>query len=627
MQPLSQLNQLSRQALVPLRSLLAHSPRLKAAVLKLPGSAVLTHIVRGPSLSRVYYDWTLRSDTVDVGSRELIVQQISRMTVKPRIAVVMPVYDPPADFLRACIESVRSQLWQEWQLCIADDASPSPHVTQVLEEYKHDRRVQVIRREQNGHISAATNSALELVEADWVALLDHDDLLPEHALYRVALEILSHPAAQVIYSDEDKIDGDGRRGSPYLKPDFDPDLLLGHNMVSHLGVYRRDLLDQLGGLRIGFEGSQDYDLALRAVAAVGPRKVRHIPNVLYHWRQQSGIQESFSEGSHSRCVSVARLAIKEHLIERGRVGASVESAPGFPDWTRVVWNVPSPAPLVSIVLLIEEDQVYEAVKDLRGTTDYTSIEVLVPLSHSPTSAPSEKVTLISAIEANCWSSRVNQAVAKASGEIIVILARDTMPLERGWLRELVSQSLREEIGIVGGKIISTDGRIIHAGFVLGEGGVASPIYHGSSCDDHGYMGALSLVRRVSAVGATCFALRRELFETMGGLNEDESADLADIDLCLRLNASGYDTLYTPFATMIQRGPVVHGSFEERYPKAVKALRRSWGETLDRDPWLNPWLTLKGGHPTFRTAGQGPIATMLADPPIQPKMDQEPVGFP
>ncbi len=621
---MSQARRLSRPVRSRLRTLVEPYPGFKRAFLNLPGVSAALEFFREPTSASIYHDWTSRCDTMDALTRETITRQIRCMTERPRIAVVMPVYNPPAELLRSSIESVRAQLWPEWQLCIADDASPAPHVLDVLEEFKHDPRIRVIRRNENGHISAASNSALAMADAGWVALLDHDDLLPEHALYRVALEILAYPEAQVIYSDEDKIDGEGRRGSPYLKPDFDPDLLLGHNMVSHLGVYRRDLLEHLGGLRVGYEGSQDYDLALRAVASVGHGKVRHIPNVLYHWRQQTGGRESFSEAALSRCVATARQAIEEHLTERGDTGARVVSAPGWPDWTRVVWPVPSPAPLVSIIYLVRQDQADMRVEKLRAGTDYPNFEVVVPLSDSSV-GPCPGARWISVSGSSHWSAVVNQAVTQAKGEIIVILGGDILPQETGWLRELVSQSLRPEIGAVGGKVISSKGRIRSAGFVLGQAGVATPAYHGASSGDPGYMGALALVRRVSAVGVMCLAMRRELFEGSGGLAEGEIADFADIDLCLRLNAEGHATLYTPFATVLQVCPEHLGSLEERFPQAAEAMRRRWGEALDQDSWFNPWLILKEGLPTFRTTGMGPMAKLLSTPSFQAEMARESVA--
>ena len=233
-----------------------------------------------------YERWVREHDTLDDGDRRAIRAHIAALARRPLISVVVPVYNPPRQYLEEMIKSVLRQLYPDWELCIADDASTSPHVQSVLQDYAAlDSRIKVMRRDINGHVSAATNSALELATGEFVALLDHDDVLSERALYEVAVELDTHADAQVIYSDSDSIDDSGRRSTPYFKTDWDPDLMLGHNMVSHLGVYRRSLLQQLGGLSSGYDGSQDYELMLRASEHVAPGQIRHIPAVLYHWRR------------------------------------------------------------------------------------------------------------------------------------------------------------------------------------------------------------------------------------------------------------------------------------------------------------------------------------------------------
>ena len=218
-----------------------------------------------------YSQWVREYDTLDDTDRAAIRAQIAALARRPVISIVVPVYNTEETYLREMIESVLQQLYPHWELCLADDASTEPHVERVLQEFAmRDARIKIIRRHTNGHICAATNSALDLATGEFVALLDHDDLLSERALYEVALELDAHPDADVVYSDSDHIDDSGRRWEPYFKTDWNPDLMLGHNMVSHLGVYRRALLERIGRLRVGFEGSQDYDLMLRAAEATTP---------------------------------------------------------------------------------------------------------------------------------------------------------------------------------------------------------------------------------------------------------------------------------------------------------------------------------------------------------------------
>jgi hypothetical protein len=246
----------------------------------------LLHALRG---NGSYRRWVRLYDRLDEADRRAIAADIAGFARTPLISVAMPVCDPPEAYLREAIASVTGQLYPHWELCIADDASTAPHVGALLAEYAAgDPRIRIVRRGERGGIAAATNSALDLAGGEFVALLDHDDVLPEHALYLVAREIVLHPEADLIYSDEDKLDRKGRRCDPYFKSGWNPDLLLSQNTISHLGVYRTALVRELGGMRSEFDGSQDYDLALRVARASRPGAIRHIPHVLYHWRQRGG---------------------------------------------------------------------------------------------------------------------------------------------------------------------------------------------------------------------------------------------------------------------------------------------------------------------------------------------------
>ena len=235
----------------------------------------------------------------------------------PRFAIVTPTYDSPEGPLRACLDSVLAQDYPHWELCIADDASPAPHVRRVLAEYAaRDARIRVVLRERNGHISAASNSALALATGDFVVLLDHDDLLPVHALGEVATEILAHPGAAIVYSDEDKIDESGQRFEPYFKPDWNPVLLTAQNYVSHLGVYRTTLVREVGGFREGVEGAQDWDLLLRCAERVGAADIRHIARILYHWRAVQG-STARSMDSKGYAARAQERVVAEAFARRG----------------------------------------------------------------------------------------------------------------------------------------------------------------------------------------------------------------------------------------------------------------------------------------------------------------------
>ncbi len=270
-----------------------------------------------------------------------------RLSRQPVISVVMPVYQTPERFLRCAIQSVREQIYPNWQLCIVDDASPDAAIGRLLAEAAAaDSRIRLGRLDRNGGIAAASNAALAMAGGDYVAFLDHDDALAPDALLAVAMEINAHPDAKLIYSDEDKLDPAGRHRDPYFKPDWNADLLLGQNYLNHLLVVRRSRLDEVGGFRLDFEGSQDHDLVLRLAEGIEPAHIRHIPRVLYHWRM---VPTSFSTARLSSATAAAGRAVAEHLARQGIV-AEVEPDPATGRYLRVRRPLPEPPPRVTLVV-------------------------------------------------------------------------------------------------------------------------------------------------------------------------------------------------------------------------------------------------------------------------------------
>jgi glycosyltransferase involved in cell wall biosynthesis len=269
----------------------------------------------------VYSVWT-RGDRLTAGDRAEMMGDLHRMRRLPRISVVVPTYNTPEPLLRRMVESVRGQLYPHWELCIADDASTEPHVRPVLEAYaQEDSRIRCIFRSENGHISRASNSALALATGEFVAFLDHDDELREHTLFHVAKALEEYPDADLLYSDEDKIDDNGRRFDPAFKPDYTAGFLLEVNYICHLAVYRRSLLVELGGLRSGFEGAQDHDLALRAVERTAPERIHHIPTILYHWRSVPGSTAGGVDEKPYAWEAGVR-AVQEAMARRGITGVA-----------------------------------------------------------------------------------------------------------------------------------------------------------------------------------------------------------------------------------------------------------------------------------------------------------------
>ncbi len=563
-----------------------------------------------PDGPTTYRRWIERHDTLDEGDRVAIAAHVAAMAAPPRISVVMPVFDPDPALLRAAVGSVIDQYYPYWQLCLADDGSTRAGVAECLAALAGDARVVVTRLAENRGIAAATNEALATATGDYVALMDHDDLLPVHALYMVAAEIEAHPEAGLIYSDEDQIDAEGRRCLPYFKPDWNIELMRGHNLVSHLGVYRRDLLARLGGLRAGFEGSQDYDLALRAAEAVGAAGIRHIPAILYHWRQDPG---SFSKARLDGCVAAARRAIDEHLTRVGLGGmARVGALPMVPAWTRVTLSPPEPRPLVSVIVPTRNGAglLRRCAEGVLSATDYAPIELLIVDNGSDAVEAlgllaelgrDARVRVLRAPGAFNFSALNNQAARAARGEVLVLLNNDIEILRPDWLAALVAHAVRPEIGAVGARLLYPDRRVQHAGVVLGVGGVANHFCLKEPADSPGYFGAAVLTREVGAVTAACLAVRAAQYRAVGGMDETNLAiAFNDVDFCLRLRAAGLRNLYAAEAELIHhesatRGDDMAPEHYARFKAEVAHMRARWGAILDADPFYNPNFSRKDGN--------------------------------
>ena len=569
-----------------------------------PFSRDLPSVSEGGS-SLAYDRWVAVHDTLTDGDRRAIRARLERFRDPPLISVVMPVYNPPVAFLREAVASVQRQLYPHWELCVADDASPDPAVRDALRAIAAaEPRVRLVERAENGHISAASNSALALATGAFVALMDHDDVLAEHALFEVAAALDDDPDLDVLYSDEDHIDGHGRRNTPHFKPDFNPDLFLGQNIVNHLGVYRRALVERVGGFRAGFEGSQDYDLALRAVDAAGPDRVRHIPAVLYHWRSGAG-EETFSEASLQRCIASARRAIAEHLARTGQAGAVV-AHPAVPSWHRVVRPRPEPAPLVSVIVPTKDgaELLGPCAQGVLGRTAYPNVELLV-VDHQSTEPSAlallaelgrdPRVRVLPHAGPFNYSAINNAAVRHARGSVLALLNNDVEVIGPDWLDEMVALAVLPGVGAVGAKLLYPDDRVQHGGVVLGPGGVAGHLFHGLHAAEVGYFGRAALTATVSAVTAACLVVRRSVFDAAGGFDEANlPVAFNDVDLCLAIRALGYRNVWTPHAVLyhhesVSRGSDLDGERLIRFQGEVEFMRNKWGEQLDADPAYNPNL--------------------------------------
>ncbi len=551
------------------------------------------------------YDlWVEQFDTIDDALRGVIRDRLARLNHQPLISVIMPVYNPRPDLLRAAIESVRGQLYGNWELCIADDCSSEGHVSEILSQYEAmDPRIKVAARDTNGHISAASNTALTLATGEWVSCLDHDDALAEQALALVAIALGDHPEAGIIYSDEDKLDSAGIRRDPYFKPEFDPLLLIGQNYINHLCLFRRDLVIDVGGYREGYEGSQDWDLALRVSELLTPERVVHIPHVLYHWRAHSG---STATGVSAKpyAVDAGRSAVIDHLARTGR-SARVTRIP-LSGHNRVTWDVSDPAPLVSIVVPTRDGSLLQrCIDSVLAFTTYPNFELVVVDNSSRTlptlgylRAHDDRIRVFRDERPFNYSAINNAAVRQTSGEIVCLLNDDTEVIAGDWLTELVGQVLQPGVGAAGAKLYYDDGRIQHAGIVLGMLGVAGHSHRLFDRLSSGYFGRLQVAQNLSGVTAACIVVRREAWDQVGGFDE-QNLPIAfnDVDFGLRLREAGWGIVWSPYAELfhhesISRGPDDIGHRAAAFAGEVDYMQRRWGpEVLRSDPYYNPNLSL------------------------------------
>lgn len=554
-----------------------------------------------------YQQWWEHYGMLFDTDREAIKSRIREMAYRPKVSILMPVFNPSELWLRKALDSVCKQLYPDWELCIADDGSTLSFVRKILEEYEQrDERIKVVFRSENGHISAASNSALALATGEYIALMDQDDELAEHALYMVAEELNRYPQAELIYSDEDKIDEQGKHHEPYFKPDWNPLLLLGQNYPSHLSVLKSERLRLLGGFRKGFEGSQDWDLIFRFTEDLPVERIRHIPHVLYHWRMIPGSTAlDVSEKNYVREISTR--VVKEHLVRTGFEQAEVSCWIG--GYCRVRFPLPKEKPLVSLIIPTRNGYhlLHRCVETLLEKTGYPNFELIVvdnqsddpkTLCYLDQLSKRNEVNLVSFDAPFNFSAINNYAVSKSRGEILGFLNNDLEIIHKDWLDEMVSHALRPATGAVGAMLYYPDDRIQHAGVILGVGGIANHACQGMPRGASGQLGRALLLQNLSAVTAACLIVRRSVFEEVGGFDEkDLTVAFNDVDLCLKIRQKGYWNVWTPFAELYHHESATRGREDtpeklNRFNQEISVMLDRWGSALFEDPAYNPNLTLK-----------------------------------
>jgi len=542
---------------------------------------------------RAYSEWVQAHDTLGESDRQAIRDGVRGLPRSPLFSVVlMPTPDGAVSAAHASVASVRGQLYPHWELWVPRGAEPA--------DANADKRLRIVPADTTPPADHAGlfNAAVAAADGEFILPLPPDATMAEHALYELAAAVGTDPDADLLYTDEDRVDAAGTRCMPRFKTGWDPDLMLGRDAVGLLVAYRAALLEQLGGMRSPSPGVglAIYELSLRAGFAVSPLHIHHVPAVLCHRRGSCDASPGWdAEG--------AREIVRRHLADRG-AKASVVAASLAPAWNRIVYDLPEPEPLVSVLVPTRDraDLLQRCAEGVLSRTDYPAIELLVMDNDSREPATIElfrrlskdpRVRILPCPGAFNYSAMNNAGAREARGEVLVLLNNDTETIRPDWLKEMVSHAVRPDVGAVGAKLLYADERVQHGGMVLGPG--VWPAHQLRFADrlDTGPGGELALARTVSCVTGACLVVRRSVFSEVGGLNEELREAFGDVDLCLRIGDRGYRIVWTPFAALFHLESASRGNDSESPDKLAlaeqeaKHFSRYWKSLLDTDPFHNP----------------------------------------
>lgn len=570
-------------------------PVVGPGVTKAVGAMGLASANAAPKLESVYrrlpITGGLAYGSTPENQHRALLQYYSRLAYRlslddyhPKVSVIMPTFQPDHRYFWEALRSVGLQTYPNWELCIVDDASDDPDVSRMVAEFAalHPNQVKFHRRSENGHISRASNDALAMATGDYVALLDHDDRLYPHALAEVVLGLRTYRDEKgelplILYTDERIIDEHGfPYGEVWRKPDWMPLLHLTSNYTNHLTVYDRELLDRLGGFRLGFEGSQDHDLMLRATeaAADAGQDAVHIPALTYQWRSHGG-SVAKNPGVKSYSVEAAVRAVTDACERRG-TPARIWREPGSVP-NRIDFSLPTPLPSVSVLLLPRG-----------GNSTLCRESMCVDVYPDLTVLPDADPNLPDGVV-------MDHALRTCNTDFLAIVADDLVALRRDWVEAMVRLAVQAGVGAVGGLVLDPDERVISSGLLgAGAAGVA-PAMSGIPFSERSYLAWPASIHEVLAVSNDAMMIDVQAALEVGGFDTGMlAAQYSDVDICLRLRQAGLDSVFTPYA----RFQTVSERAEDRQvtPTERDALVRTWAAELTRDPYLNPGLVRS---PAFR----------------------------
>ncbi len=550
-----------------------------------------------------YKSWLKRNEP---GSMELDEQRGYVFALEPLISIVVPAYNTPKLLLKAMITSVVNQTYGNWELCIADGSDKiDAGRNQIYNSFKKEKRIVIKKLSGNKGIALNTNEAVSLSSGEYVAILDHDDTIAPFALYEIVRCINENPGTDFIYSDEDKISGNGRsRFRPHFKPDYSPDLLRSYNYICHFLVLKRTLGEKAGWFRGGFDGSQDYDLILRASEIAG--RIVHIPKILYHWRIGRGSM-SGNQWAKTYAFDSSKRALTEDLTMRNLKGKVTDGL--YTDSYRVSYHIEK-EPLVSIIIPNHNHtgDLKSCIDSILKKSAYRNFEIIIVENNSSDESvfrlydeykELKNIKIIKLDEPFNYSKINNYAVNYAGGEYVLFLNNDTVVISPGWIGSMAEHLQRKEVGAVGAKLYYPGGKIQHAGIIIAKRGLPAHAHLNFPGDDHGYMGRLMAVQNLSAVTAACLMVKKAVFLDAGGFDEEFELAYGDVDLCLKVCEKGRLIVWTPYAELYHTESKTRGyedtpEKQKRFRKEIALFKKRWSGWLERgDPYYNPNLSPKG----------------------------------
>lgn len=536
-----------------------------------------------------YNEWIVKHEIHD---------EVKKLDYNPKISIIVPVYNAPINYLEECIDSVIDQNYENWELCIADDKSTDPEVKKTLEKYKKkDKRIKVVYRKENGNISKATNSAFDIATGEYIALLDNDDVLTKDALYEVAKVINKDKTTDFIYTDEDKLNPEGRRCDPYFKADFSPDTLLSNNYICHLTVFKKSLLDEVGGERSEYDGAQDYDLFLRLTEKA--KKIVHIPRILYHWRIIPG-STSENISAKPKAVDAGKRAI-EAALKRRKIKGTVDSSNN--DGTYIVSYEIKNDPKISIIIPTRDyaDTLETCLKSIYKKSTYKNYEIIIVDNNSQEQETFDLFEKYKKAHKNFKVLRLecefnysyinNEAVKQATGDYILLLNNDTEVITEDWLEKMVMYASRPHIGAVGAKLLYPDNTIQHGGMIIGINGVASHAYINMPRTYGGHFGRLKAPFNYGGVTAACLMVEKKKYNEVGGLEEELQVNFNDVDFNMKLTKKGYYNVFLPQVELYHyesksRGLDISKEKRQRTQNETAYMLNKWGKELTQDKFYN-----------------------------------------